>query len=192
MTQELMTEERKRLLDTLGEDVLRCLESRERDKAGGEFWDRMIVRSSFAYHEALAFILREWVQDDHKNGGISLNQRELDVLAEEQYEPDQTGRLQLRGARFPTANFIAFSIRMFAKACGVSDKDLECQVFGAQGWQAFRTVMKVRDRLSHPKAANALVLSKQEFDSCADAAIWVHEVLHFLKDSAERHLGGTE
>lgn len=129
--------------------------------------DRALLRAHFALVEGFAYALRQ-VTLVSLRGTDLLNEDELMLLREERPGLDDQGRLRpsQQFLRFPES--LLFSLRCYAKNHGA---EFEPDRSGS-GWQAMRTAVRIRDRITHPKSTSSLALSDVDLKAFVDAAAW--------------------
>ena len=138
---------------------------------GRQFWKRTVVRFLFAGIEGLCYRNKQIALATAALKDIELTSAEMAMLREEAYGLDDNGEAESKKSRLRTAPNLAFSLRMLARARGGSyEIDTNCT-----GWQAFKTSIRVRDRITHPKGASDLQVTEEEVASIIAAAGWFLE-----------------
>ncbi len=95
--------------------------------------------------------------------------QEIALINEEDYELDDTGAVKTRKARLRFSGNFRFAFAVAAKAAGVT---YQLDV-GGDGWRTLRDVVKVRDRLMHPKKSGDLDVTNSEVRDVMAAFRWV-------------------
>ncbi len=132
------------------------------------FWGRAIVRSVFAGIEGLCYRYKQVALAAAALKNIDLTSAEMAMLREEAYGLNDKGEAESTKSKLRTAPNVVFSLKMLARARGGSyEIDTNCT-----GWQAFKTSMRVRDRITHPKDASDLQVTEEEAETILTAAIW--------------------
>lgn len=130
---------------------------------------RDLTRTAFAAIEGLVWIFREAVVTvaEETNG---LEDGEKEILQERQLSVSEQGKISVQ-ARFlgliPTVRLIA---RIASRISGAEYFD-----FGASEWDGFRKAIAIRNRITHPKSAADLHLSKADVDQVISALFWFLE-----------------
>lgn len=128
---------------------------------------RALVRAHFALIEGLSYSLRQ-VTLASLQGTEFLTEAEVALLREERYSIDEKGHPKTAPQFLKFPDSLLFSIRCYIKNHGATfDPDTQ-----HPGWSAMRRAVKVRDRVTHPKTAESLDLSKEDLESFVDAAAW--------------------
>jgi hypothetical protein len=151
---------------------------------------RFLVRSAFAFVDAMAYRLKQMGLEPGNVSKLSAAERAL--CAEESYELAQNGEIEARPARLRFLPNLRFAFRVAAKAESV---DFSLDVSG-EGWQAVRNGAPVRDRLMHPKLVDDLVVTDDEVRASLRAFIWVEEQitawLVCVNERLEQELGALK
>ena len=132
------------------------------------FWGRTIVRSLLAGIEGLCYRVKHEALAAAALKNIELSHAELAMLREESYGLSDKGDAQSSKSKLRTAPNVAFTLRVLARARG-GNYELDTN---STGWQAFKASIRVRDRVTHPKGAGDLEVSKDEISAAIDAATW--------------------
>ena len=139
-------------------------------EASGEalFWGRTLVRSQFAGIEGLCYRLKHMALAAAALRNVDLTRAECAMLREESYVLKEKGYTKITKSKLRTADNVAFTLRVLAKARGGTYK-LDVN---SLGWRAFKASILVRDRVTHPKGASDLEVTKEEVESTLAAATW--------------------
>lgn len=128
---------------------------------------RALVRAHFALVEGLSYQLRQ-VTIATLEGTALLTPTELTLLREERHVVDDSGHPKTSEQFLPFPQSLLFSIRCYAKNHGA---DFQADTKGG-GWAAMRKATAIRNRVTHPKSAESLVLSDDDRKVFVDAAAW--------------------
>jgi hypothetical protein len=143
---------------------------------------RALVRSIFAYVEALTYALKRQSVVDFPG---AFSDAETALLRETEYHLDDQGRPRERRLATPLKANVRFAISMFAKGYGVGFAP-DCS--GA-GWQRFCAALRIRDRLMHPKKAEDFDVSDDEVTCALEAYEWFNGVIREAFSATIRSLG---
>jgi hypothetical protein len=154
------------VLDVFSADLNIYRELAETDER--PFWGRTIVRSLFAGIEGLCYCNKQIALAAAALKNIDLTSAEVAMLREESYRLNDKGEVESIKSKLGTVPNLAFSLRMLARARGGS---YQIDTTSA-GWQAFKTSIRVRDRITHPKDASDLQVTKEEVGSTMNGASW--------------------
>jgi hypothetical protein len=132
------------------------------------FWGRTMVRSLFAGIEGLCYRTKHIALAAATLKNITLTSAELAMLREESYGLNDKGEAECIKSKLRTAPNLAFTLTILARARGGAyDIDIN-----SVGWQALKKSIRVRDRITHPKNANDLRITKQELTDVMTTATW--------------------
>lgn len=111
------------------------------------------------------------------SGQLSLAERAL--LADTAHEISDQGKAVDRPFFAPIQKTLRFAFRSFAKANRLDF----APDYGGEGWSAFLETIKIRNRLTHPKRIEAMVVSDSEMALVDKAHDWFIETYRALLDS---------
>ena len=152
--------------ETLNGDVVDCwLALRHADP---QVHRRNFVRAVFAAIEGFVSVMKEDVIKECYAGRFKPSRAEAALLFEEAYEAAESGQPRVRPSFVPTQRNLWFAFAVFAKAHGLSAHP----DYSSRGWQAVREAIKVRNRITHPKAGADLAVSDYEIKLVDEAYAW--------------------
>jgi len=150
---------------------------------------RDVVRASFAAIEGAVWNFREHIRAIAL-ATSALSDAERTVLNEIAYSVDKTGRLS------PQAKFLTLpaAIRLCARI-GTRIAPPTSIDFSGAGWQNFTAAIEIRNRITHPKSLDDLMLTDSDLRSCNDALHWFLEASTHLMEAtvlaARNHVEGV-
>lgn len=158
-----------------------------RDMADTQAARRDVVRSAFAGIEGFLWVFREEVIDSAK-ATYGLEPEEELVLLEEAYSVNDKGEIYRQARYLPLMGSIRFLARIANRITGQSTVD-----FSDAGWQSLRNATSTRNRVTHPKSEDDLILSDTDVSECLSAFYWILErltqVLSHLVTTRRKYLG---
>ena len=164
------------ILPEIVRDVEACEESLN-DAKGKQHLRRSYVRALFTMIEGTVHSIKELEFAE-------LNSREkphiptLVALKENVFKIDRRGKIQ-EGVKFvPMANNLRFAGNIFNKTF---EKQLNLGV-GATEWENFKTSIKIRNRITHPKEVNDITISDDELLIIKKVNEWFNGI---IKDMIE-------
>jgi len=141
-----------------------------------QFWARATVRAFFATVEALTFEMRLALRSARDAKLVNLTPAEYSLISEHAADLDDGGRPQERPRFLTVDRNFRFSYRLFA---ALFDSDVHLDVSG-DGWRKFLSAVKVRNRITHPKAPLDLDLTAGETTELMEAITWYSEAMSSL------------
>lgn len=108
------------------------------------------------------------IRDEILEKASELEDGERSVLRDIVYELDDAGRVKERPLHAKLAASIKFSI---ASYCKVHKLEFLPDYAGT-GWQSMLRLIKIRNRLTHPKSISDLVVSDEELGVSDQAEVW--------------------
>lgn len=154
---------------SLANDVI--IAERELDQAEPQFRRRSYIRAVFALVEGVTFVMKQFALSVHERGDITFPPAELALLREEQYDLDKgTPRTQQKFLKL--ADNLRFAFKTFAEAFR-STYTLNTSV---PQWQLFTGAIDLRNRITHPKAPDDLIISDDEMGKIQEVAAWYRRV----------------
>ncbi len=149
----------RELIEILGSDVDRCFEgfsssidegTHHKDgtiDADYEFHARQFIRAVFAFIEAVTFSIKVNAAQLCMKNRISLLDAERFFACDVEYALSEKGEVYERAAHIKLAHNIRFAFALQEKALSI-EKKFDA---GVEWWSCLKVVIKVRDRLMHPK-----------------------------------------
>lgn len=134
---------------------------------------RSFVRSVFAFIDASAYVLKQLALSNHERNNMLYSAAELSMLRDESYNVSDKGRAETQQKFIPTESNFRFALNMVMR-CTKSDFDLDTD---SEGWRAFKSALKVRHRITHPKQFASLTITADEFRTTAAALSWAFAIL---------------
>lgn len=167
-----MTKERIKELSLLSDEILEVLTQLSNDLAlcyelgtknnNHEFWRRTYVRTFFAAVEGYCFQYKRTalvMVELSPFTGVYFSPEEQMFLKEKEYDLNEKGEITETKAKLRTAANFLFSIRMITTGCSNSEIKIDK---GGREWQDFKTALKIRDRITHPKNLNEIMIGEEE------------------------------
>lgn len=139
------------------------------EKEDSQATRRDLIRTAFAAIEGLVWIFRVEIVDAAE-ATYGLEEGEKEVLQERQLSVSEQGKISAQ-TRFlgliPTVRLVA---RIASRLNGAEHFD-----FGSSEWEAFRKAIAIRNRITHPKCASDLHVSKDDVSKVTGALFWFLE-----------------
>jgi hypothetical protein len=134
---------------------------------------RILVRSIFAFFEAIAFVLKSSAL--MTNSAI-LKPEEIALAKEEDYELSDNGEVEIRKAKLRFKPNLLFAFKIAAKCNQINFKlSVNCHQ-----WEALLRSIKVRDRLMHPKKSEDMTVTEKEIEAAQIAYEWIFDQFGLL------------
>ena len=134
---------------------------------------RILVRSIFAFFEAIAFVLKSSAL---MTNPVVFKPEEIALAKEEDYELSDTGEAQIRKAKLRFKPNLLFAFQIAAKANQINFKlSVNCHQ-----WDALIRSIKVRDRLTHPKKSEDMTVTEKEIEDVQMAYEWIFDQFGLL------------
>ena len=130
---------------------------------------RDMIRTAFAAIEGLVWIFREEVIDTAEST-YGLEDDEKLILQERQLSVTEQGKITEQQRYLPLPTIIRFVARIAGRLNNVDHFE-----FGTAEWDGFRKAIGIRNRITHPKSADDLHISKADVDHVLDALYWFLE-----------------
>lgn len=152
------------LIHASARDADRCDE--ELKRTGSGLAGRNFVRALFSWIEAVSFLMRQHVLQELRRE--TLTEESIPTLlaaSERSFYVDGQGDVVQAPLRTKTSNLLLFSLKSFAQTL-----DLPLTVDrGGRNWQTYSRALKIRDRLTHPKALEDLELTENDIEVVREA-----------------------
>jgi hypothetical protein len=149
-----------------------------------QFWRRTFIRSLFAGIEGInhrinnVSILLANIQK------IKLSHAEIAMLKEETYALNEKGEAISTKSKLRTKDNLCFTLKTFAHVSNTMFKIEK----NSKEWSSFNEALKIRDRLTHPKSTNDLIISDVELEAVEKTFMWYFASIIAILNSAKKSL----
>ena len=145
------------------------------DSNDSQFSRRMYLRSLFALIEGNSFRLRQMALAAHKHRGKCLSDDEVIVLKEKEINVTENGKLKVRTKHLEFIANVRFSQNCFLKAIGGKQPD-----YSDNGWALLKNAVKIRNRITHPRSEEDLIITDDELVLIDKAKEWYSNNVQYL------------
>jgi hypothetical protein len=153
-------------LQALSDDVVQAI--RDLDEEDSPCRRRALVRAVFANIEGTVYYLKIRTLRRAKGNFSRFSPAELAMLREETYSVNARGHARTRRRYTPIPENFRFTMSMFMRGVLPNFRlDLT-----DDGWVAFCESVEVRNRITHPKSAESLDVTRAEIDLVNKAYRW--------------------
>ena len=154
------------MFDELTNDVFVILDHLKTHDS--QTWRRLYVRSVFAALEAILAQLKAHIKTVRLFDDIALSRTQLRKLNEFYTHVDQNGKRKRKHHRLPFLENVCFTLKLYAYSSYVfTEIDIS-----TPGWHALERSVKVRNRITHPKTPEGIIVSNAEFKQALIAFRW--------------------
>lgn len=171
-----------RFVITEGQIMNRYIDSEDEEAHG--FWIRTAIRNVFAEWEARLYQLRRVCLAYQSIGVISFTHAEILGLEDCSFRVNDQGQVVKREAKTATAASFRFVFSMLANACGVANP---LDTSGSD-WTDFQTIIKVRNRLTHPKTTSCFDISNDEAAAFGRSVKWMNSIFDAMARQASAEI----
>lgn len=174
-----------KMLLTFDSEMALCLENYERTQDVGEesqFWRKAIIRMLFSEIEATTYKLKQIALGLEELPWANFTWEEIAVLQEKSYRLTGDGKAQAVKPHLSMLPNFRFAAKMYARAAG-SNNSID---LSGEGWQAMKNSVSVRDRITHPKQLEDLLITGEEMVALFQAAHWFSASVEALLSSTDR------
>jgi hypothetical protein len=144
---------------------------------------RGYVRSTFGMVEGITNYLKTLALRAGERNRALFTAAETALLREESYAINAKGEAYVQPRFIKIEDNLVFALRMYLRGTPTS---LELERDGP-GWKAFKDAIAIRNRVTHPRSLEDLLLTDPEVDSIRRADRWFHfTVISNLLEAAFR------
>jgi hypothetical protein len=140
----------------------------EKDDSNRHCLRRAAVRAVFALIEGVVHRMKHLAYETHVYEDAQLPRADVALLLEESYELNEKGAVIIKQNFLQIEKNIKFAFAAVARAYGIT---YQLNV-GGIGWDSFKKTLKVRNRLTHPKNAQELIVSDEEIEDMKRTYAW--------------------
>lgn len=148
----------------------------EMDKNDDDYYRRNFVRALFAMIEGSVFVIKQ----STLIAGFSerLSFAEIALLKEETFDLDNKGNVRSQVKFLRIADNFKFAARMASR---VFDCNLDLGV-GTQEWDYFLELIRIRNRVTHPKGSSDFEISQDEAELARKVFYWFNDFVVALTE----------
>jgi hypothetical protein len=154
-------------------DLQKCADTFNVERS--QFWRRVLVRSLFAYIEGATHCMKRVAHACQFQPGVEFSDKERGILSEfafELYNKASSGKTKM-----PLKESIKFSFNVYARV-HLAKYELNAN----KGWQALIKSISIRDRLTHPKRVDDLIVSDDEMQVLFEAYTWFDKSIREVQE----------
>ena len=141
------------LFEVLSNDVIQCLKKLQTEDS--QFWRRVFVRAVIALIEGQNYQLKLITLEACKHKQVSFSNADLALLKDEKF-------VSLK-------DNLKFSFKTFALAF---DLDYKLAIGVGDRWKSFITAIEIRNRLTHPKTVDQVLVTDKDLEEVKKAHDW--------------------
>lgn len=175
----MIDEQNKNLMQRLQDDFFVC--AQHLDSEDSPFWRRTFFRTAFSMIDAVNDFLSRRALEAHalvRNGQIDITA--CMFLIPRDYRLRDNGTITSTDAKRPFVSYTAFLIRTLAEAGGVTKHYL-----GDNGWNQFQAAVRVRHRITHPKAEADMTITDEEIKALVAGVQWYLASIHDIVEASD-------
>jgi hypothetical protein len=145
---------------------------------------RNLVRTAFSAVEGLAWVFREHVMDAAE-GTYGLEPDEQHALAEMAYSVSDQGKVYGQQRFIPLLSMIRLIARIGERVTAEPGPPATID-FSGSDWDNFRKSLNIRNRITHPKSRNDLVLTDDDIATSQAALFWFLDATSAVMEATNR------
>lgn len=140
-----------------------------------QFFRRAYIRSVFASIEGITWLIKQvCLKAQSPKGPRRISLAEYALLSDQTYELKNNGEPSVQTKFLKLADNLRFTAKVVARLFGIT---LELGV-GTITWEKFVKAISVRNRITHPKAAEEMTISDEDISLCKDVSGWFNDLVH--------------
>ena len=167
------------MISIVGNDSTVCYDNLVASLSSGDdkndFWARLLVRCFTSSVETGTYMLKKGAVSIIRSRGLTPLPGEEFITCEVAYALAEDGKVRERPLVLRIGDDFRFGIRLMAKAINVDTDELAS--YDTQGWSAFKKVVDMRHKITHPRDPEDLTFSKADLKAIGDAMIWHMDVM---------------
>lgn len=158
-------DELRRIYDTLTKDLVSIL---GKSKKLSQTKRRSFIRALVSLIEFDTYNRKQRALQLHSSNIVHFNIAEMILLNEIQPEVDNKGEIKVKQKFIRLIDNYKFAIKLFCKASQISF----VLPTNSPGWVAFKDTIEMRNRISHPKNENDIIITDHNFRTVLSAYEW--------------------
>lgn len=150
--------------------------SRERispSRSGYE--DRAYVRAAFAMFEGVAYATRQYIVARAKGGDYQISTQEHELLCEQTVALDGKGNIKTKESFLQFLPGFRLTINVLGRCLG--REEYVVNAFGHHLFESFKKGIEIRNRVTHPKQTQEIMLTRDEIETVNKAESWFNSLL---------------
>jgi hypothetical protein len=165
---------------TLHNELVRLGEKIKQEDDSSEL-KRNYVRTFFSMVEAISYSTRQILLNRHTQKLIELSSEEIYLLKEKSVEIDPDGKIKTKERYFNFESFFKFTYKTYS--IHQKKEPLYKDLMGDIRYRCFKDALEIRNRITHPKGHETILVSKAEYDNMCIAHDWYHNfIITVLED----------
>lgn len=150
------------------------------------FEDRTYVRAVFAMFEGVGYVTRQYILAQAAAGRYQISTQERDLLSEQTFVLDGKGNIKTKESFLQFLPGFRLTINILGRCLG--REMYVANAFGHHTYESFQDGIAIRNRVTHPKLTQEMMLSRDEIETVKKAENWFDNLLaELLGDAFERH-----
>jgi hypothetical protein len=150
------------------------------------FEDRSYVRAVFAMFEGVGYATRQYILAQAAAGRYQISTQERDLLSEQTFVLDGKGNIKTKESFLQFLPGFRLTINILGRCLG--REVYVANAFGHHTYESFQGGIAIRNRVTHPKLTQEIMLSRDEIETVNKAENWFNSLLaELLGDAFERH-----
>jgi hypothetical protein len=144
-------------------------------KGISQFWRRTLLRTMFANIESFTYAIKHIAFQISIVKSKKLSISEKLFIDEEEYKLEDNGEITHgKRAKIRTKSNFLFSFKVLAKVCGTVSP---IKTDKSNDWNNFINVLKLRNRITHPKNKFQLTITDEEYEKIREVLRWYIKLL---------------
>lgn len=164
-TTSFLTKEARPLVEEVVKEALEAFKAEDPQEPSSR---RAVVRTIFYTIEVCTHVLKQYLLFGAEKGIYILDNAEIAALREESYRVNQKGEVISQALRISTRDNFRFAVRLLER---LVEESLDVE-FNHPGWSDLKKAVDIRNRLTHPRALEELLVSDEEFHAVKNAWKW--------------------
>jgi len=146
---------------------------------------RAVYRAMFAYIEGMVFLLKQEVMLFRKPEGWEPQGKERWLLTEKKEIPTSGGAVVTVGYHVPLSRSVPYTFRKYA-CMHWFDFEVDTRNLG---WKCLLEAVRVRNRVTHPKCSQDLIVADEEVQLLTDGVAWFdHTLITMFTECGQAYL----
>jgi hypothetical protein len=156
-------------------ELIRLLESIEKTKSNADKIN--FIRTFFCLVESISYKIRQILLDRYKTDNKLFSPIEYVAMSEKDINIEINGEIKTKEKFYKFENFFRFTLKTYS---AIYNKKIVYDThISKNGYECFKNVIKIRNRITHPKNSRELFVTDEELIETEKARKWFH---HFITD----------
>ncbi|MNK14223.1 hypothetical protein D3C87_323220 [compost metagenome] len=136
--------------------------------------------------EGVTYAARQYILAQASAGKYQISTQERDLLAEQSFAVNKKGEIETKEIFLQFLPGFLLTIKVLGRCIGRGE--YVAKAFGHHLYKNFQSGIAIRNKITHPRRTQEVILSQADIDTIKNAEIWFDTLLlELLGDAFKKH-----